>query len=59
MIPVPEMGRSRWGEGLAADDTKKCVWVIRRPSMITNMLGLQSSGGPPYRRDRQHYGYLS
>ena len=26
---------------------------------ITNLLGLQSSGGSPYRRDGQHYGHLS
>jgi hypothetical protein len=28
MIPLTEMGLSRWGKGLTADDMKKCVWVI-------------------------------
>jgi hypothetical protein len=32
MILVPEMGCSRWGEGLTADDMKKCAWVICRCS---------------------------
>jgi len=30
MIPVPELGRSRWREGLTADGMKKCIWAIRR-----------------------------
>jgi hypothetical protein len=32
MIPVTELGRSRWGEGLTADEMKKCVWAICRRS---------------------------
>ena len=26
-VNLPETHRSRWGEGLIADDMKKCVWV--------------------------------
>jgi ATP-dependent DNA ligase len=34
-VNLPEMGRSRWGEGLTADDMKKCVWV--RPELVAQI----------------------
>ena len=32
---LPEKHRSRWGEGLTADDMKKCVWV--RPKLVAQI----------------------
>src|SRR6266436_7581248 len=32
---LPEKHRSRWGEGLTADDMKKCVWV--RPELVAQI----------------------
>jgi ATP dependent DNA ligase C terminal region/Transposase C of IS166 homeodomain/zinc-finger binding domain of transposase IS66 len=32
---LPETGRSRWGEGLTADDMKKCIWV--RPEIVAQI----------------------
>jgi bifunctional non-homologous end joining protein LigD len=34
-INLPEKHRSRWGEGLTADDMKKCVWV--RPELVAQI----------------------
>jgi len=34
-VNLPEKHRSRWGEGLTADDMKKCVWV--RPKLIAQI----------------------
>jgi bifunctional non-homologous end joining protein LigD len=34
-VNLPEKHRSRWGEGLTADDMKKCVWV--RPKLVTQI----------------------
>jgi ATP-dependent DNA ligase len=31
-VNLPEISRSRWGEGLTAEDMKKCVWV--RPELV-------------------------
>ena len=32
---LPEKHRSRWGEGLTAEDMKKCVWV--RPERVAQI----------------------
>jgi ATP-dependent DNA ligase len=32
---LPEKHRSRWGEGLTAEDMKKCVWV--RPKLVAQI----------------------
>jgi DNA ligase D-like protein (predicted ligase) len=32
---LPETHRSRWGEGLTADDMKKCVWL--RPELVAQI----------------------
>ncbi len=34
-VNLPETHRSRWGEGLTADDMKKCVWV--RPKLVAQI----------------------
>jgi DNA ligase D-like protein (predicted ligase) len=34
-VNLPEKHRSRWGEGLTADDMKKCVWV--RPKLVAQI----------------------
>ena len=32
---LPEEHRSRWGEGLTAEDMKKCVWL--RPELVAQI----------------------
>jgi DNA ligase D-like protein (predicted ligase) len=34
-VNLPETHRSRWGEGLTAEDMKKCVWV--RPELVAQI----------------------
>ena len=34
-VNLPEEGRSRWGEGLTAEDMKQCVWV--RPELVAQI----------------------
>jgi ATP-dependent DNA ligase len=34
-VNPPEKHRSRWGEGLTAEDMKKCVWV--RPKLVAQI----------------------
>lgn len=34
-VNLPEAYRSRWGEGLTAEDMKKCVWV--RPELVAQI----------------------
>jgi DNA ligase D-like protein (predicted ligase) len=34
-VNLPETHRSRWGEGLTADDMKKCVWL--RPELVAQI----------------------
>jgi hypothetical protein len=34
-VNLPELSRSRWGEGLTAEDMKKCVWV--RPELVAQI----------------------
>ncbi len=34
-INLPERHRSRWGEGLTADDMKKCVWL--QPELVAQI----------------------
>src|SRR5215469_15747047 len=41
-VNLPESGKSRWGEGLTADDMKKCVWV--RPVLVAQIEFLEWTG---------------
>jgi bifunctional non-homologous end joining protein LigD len=34
-VNLPEKKQSRWGQGLTADDMKKCVWV--RPKLVAQI----------------------
>jgi ATP-dependent DNA ligase len=34
-VNLPETHRSRWGEGLTAEDMKKCIWVI--PELVAQI----------------------
>ena len=34
-VNLPETHRSRWGEGLTAEDMKKCVWL--RPELVAQI----------------------
>jgi bifunctional non-homologous end joining protein LigD len=34
-VNLPETHRSRWGEGLTAEDMKKCVWT--RPELVAQI----------------------
>jgi ATP-dependent DNA ligase len=34
-VNLPEKHRSPWGEGLTAEDMKKCVWV--RPELVAQI----------------------
>ncbi len=34
-VSLPEKRRSRWGEGLTAEDMKKCVWL--RPEVVAQI----------------------
>jgi len=34
-VNLPEEHRSRWGEGLTAEDMKKCVWL--RPELVSQI----------------------
>jgi DNA ligase D-like protein (predicted ligase) len=34
-VNLPEKHRSRWGEGLTAEDMKKCVWI--RPELVAQI----------------------
>jgi len=34
-VNFPEIHRSRWGEGLTAEDMKKCVWL--RPELVAQI----------------------
>ena len=41
-VNLPERRRSRWGEGLTADDMKKCVWL--RPELVAQIEFLEWTG---------------
>ena len=34
-VNLPEKHRARWGEGLTAEDMKKCVWV--QPKLVVQI----------------------
>jgi len=34
-VNLPEKHRSRWGEGVTADEMKKCVWV--KPKLLAQI----------------------
>ena len=42
-VNLPETRQSRWGEGLTADDMKKCVWV--RPGVVAQIEFLEWTEG--------------
>jgi ATP-dependent DNA ligase len=34
-VNLPEKRRARWGEGLTAEDMKKCIWL--RPALVAQI----------------------
>jgi ATP-dependent DNA ligase len=34
-VNLPEKHRSRWGEGLTAEDMKKCIWL--QPDLVAQI----------------------
>jgi ATP-dependent DNA ligase len=42
-VNLPEKHRSRWGEGLTAEDMKKCFWV--RPKLVAQIEFLEWTHG--------------
>ena len=49
-VNLPEKGRSRWGEGLTADDMKKCVWI--RPELVAQIEFLEWTEGDHLRHSK-------
>jgi bifunctional non-homologous end joining protein LigD len=47
---LPEEGRSRWGEGLTAEDMKHCVWV--RPQFVGQIEFLEWTEGDHLRHSK-------
>jgi DNA ligase D-like protein (predicted ligase) len=49
-VNLPETHRSRWGEGLNAEDMKKCVWV--RPNLVAQIEFLEWTGSDHLRHSK-------
>jgi ATP-dependent DNA ligase len=49
-INLPETRQSRWGEGLTADDMKKCVWL--RPELVAQIEFLEWTEGDLLRQSK-------
>jgi DNA ligase D-like protein (predicted ligase) len=49
-VNLPETRQSRWGEGLTADDMKKCVWV--RPELVAQIEFLEWTDGDHLRHSK-------
>ena len=49
-VNLPETHRSRWGEGLAAEGMKKCVWV--RPQLVAQIEFLEWTGSDHLRHSK-------
>jgi ATP-dependent DNA ligase len=53
-VNLPEKGRSRWGEGLTAEDMKKCVWL--RPEIVAQIEFLEWTEGGDHLRHSKFAG---
>jgi ATP-dependent DNA ligase len=49
-VNLPEKNRSRWGEGLTAEDMKKCVWL--RPELVAQIEFLEWTEGDHLRHSK-------
>jgi bifunctional non-homologous end joining protein LigD len=49
-VNLPEKHKSRWGEGLTAEDMKKCVWV--RPNLVAVVEFLEWTGADRLRHSK-------
>jgi bifunctional non-homologous end joining protein LigD len=49
-VNLPEKNRSRWGEGLTAEDMKKCVWL--RPELVAQIEFLEWTEGDHLRHPK-------
>jgi bifunctional non-homologous end joining protein LigD len=49
-VNLPESHKGRWGQGLTAEDMKKCVWV--RPKLVAQVEFLEWSGADHLRHAR-------
>ena len=49
-MDLPEKSRSRWGEGLTAEDMKKCVWL--RPELVAQIEFLEWTEGDHLRHSK-------
>ncbi len=47
---LPEKSHSRWGEGLTAEDMKKCVWL--RPDLVAEIEFLEWTEGDHLRHSK-------
>jgi ATP-dependent DNA ligase len=49
-VNLPETHRSRWGEGLTAEDMKKSVWL--RPELVAQIEFLESTESDHHRHSK-------
>jgi DNA ligase D-like protein (predicted ligase) len=49
-VNLPEKHRSRWGEGLTAEDMKKCVWL--RPELVAQIEFLEWTESDHFRHSK-------
>jgi len=49
-VNLPETHRGRWGDGLTAEDMKKCVWV--KPQLVAQMEYLEWTDGDHLRHSK-------
>jgi ATP-dependent DNA ligase len=49
-VNLPEIRRSHWGEGLTAEDMKKCVWL--RPELVAHIEFLEWTGSDHLRHSK-------
>jgi bifunctional non-homologous end joining protein LigD len=49
-VNLPETHKGRWGDGLTADDMKKCVWV--RPELVAQIEFLEWTGNDHLRHSK-------
>lgn len=49
-VNLPETHKGRWGEGLTADEMRKCVWV--QPRLVAQVEFLEWTGGDHLRHSK-------
>ena len=49
-VNLPETHKGRWGDGLTAEDMKKCVWV--RPELVAQIEFLEWTEGDRLRHSK-------